>query len=808
MALIEMLLFMLVALGLTKPVQLTNCRIEVTDQFSYIIDCTNVKLNEVNAIWLWQNCPFDYRVEVRYLYLHDESMRLSLSNQLDLTSFTFGRRFQLRLLGFNSIQANYTVQSLLHYPSYYGFASGVLVSTWLEYFDLRLEQGNQALSGCELSTLSEAGALQPKFIDSVYFHKSVRYHQQTCSVLFLTSRVTRYHLDGLIDSFLLRNVISFVDLMDRNRTATTGLKHRFAHFELGLVYNAPLSSRIFTAQLFNSTWPIDEIVIDGVLGRVEQALFRFVRCSRYVLKVRNMRQFLHNNLKWPVSISMDDSSVQLLLSQDSPGQDDAGYVMGLVSFSLYNYDQSDFCLFRHYPVNSSVFVFIIQKKAPNLTCPLGYLLQQAIMNRSRAEHVPGVRESGLWQELKDLDAIAGAEKLLAECDFDLKLSLCDQVASWSGELESQFNIYELVLSVESLKLVFAICLHPISCILGLVVNTLSAVTIKRTTSGRQANQTSQSSDKQKKLFEYFFYNAVCSGAFCALNAPLLLAECIQYSGGRYCSPLIASFAMRLYFLVGVVFLGNICKLGANLTQCSFTLYRMLINTNGDRAAKKWSSRLLRAKPIYVLLAIGLFSVLLSVSQLFYNDRISIKTLENLPGFDMFIYDLNSDWYSETNKLLIALNVLNLLLNDVFSTLFNLVFDLKLLRFVQAAAKKQAQLSSSGSKEKEDVEKRLTKMIIVNGIFSLGLKTPQMLMSSVKTAEFAINTWYKYEKTKRSSWCMFAKSFFDSLCANLITVTDTVAVWALLINFFLFLNFNAAFRSQLVYLFNRRLELAV
>nr|QVK45984.1 G protein-coupled receptor [Proales similis] len=758
---------------LLNVIKANRAQLSESDSKLYLF-CDEVELEEISMQYFIAHFNLNATSIITGLSVQSQSKRFSLSNKLSLQSFKFKEEVSVNWSGFRSIQLDFEIESVwdLTGPE----RKEIVATYYYQYSNFRLEYNNQINLPCELSLLKNLTnkALGTKLRGDFHLMTAVRYDQNMCSVILSQADLDFLKINCLVDSLIERNLLDFEDLTDAGRVVR--LDHRIHGFQIRNIYRVRLSTRLFSFQVFDTRHLVHSMLIDGIVSEAEPELFRFVDAHRYQLNLNNLREFLLNNPKWIVNIGMKHSSVHIYFEQ-TYYDNDKGFPSEIDTFKKYGFDDEDFCAFRYYPVEDTrIEFFVTGLNISRTTCSLQFLLRKEC-------------EVGSSIDAANKSICCNTTEMLERCNIQ-------DITQTSSRVDKFTSIYDHIFSLELAKFIFAILLHPIACLLGFLFNCLSAWVIKQMNKdgGRGKHQGQKNAaDRQEKLFGYFFFNALFSAGFCLVSVPELLTRCVRFNG-IYCSPFIATDWVRVYYLAGIVLVGNVCKLGANLTQCSFTLYRFFINT--DDGKSKWRSKFLKARPRNVASIFLVIAIVITLPQLFFNEGYTIKSMINLMGFDMFLYDHHNDYLFENSPSLIAIYVVNLLFNEVLSTCFNLVVDLKLLSFVRAVARNQKSLASAnGNKEKEEVEKRLSKMIIFNGILSILFKTPQMVVSLAKTSEFLSNLLDANYINK--SWCMFAFAYFDSICLNLLSIAQTFVAFHFSVNFLLFYLLNPLFKRHLL-----------
>nr|QVK45987.1 G protein-coupled receptor [Proales similis] len=762
----------------------TNCVVIRSPIYDTIVNCYETRLKLVRPINLKL-----YQYEIMFeIKLEDQDMQLSLSNDLVLSGFYFNCDYIISLIGFRSIQIDYWTENLLCYESQTDYNPVYRPRFEFSFTDLKFEFGDREEKRCDLAQLSDLGVqVGGMFLTSVVFEHEVGYFENTCSVLFYQSRMVYIQLKGMTNSLIQRNILSFAPLTF-NQTLVD-LEHQISEIYLSKIYRANISSEILTKQILSTKAVLYVLEVEGILGRVQPYFFRHGRFKEVKLIVRNMKEFLLTNTKLTQGLDQYKQPISIILDQTRLlNGEGSGNALAFSKFDSYDFEEEDLCAFKDYPAEKRSIRFLVfgcrdksQCQGRTLTCPILFLMQNALQNLTQSEKAALANAQKIIRQISSPNF--SVPESLSSCELPKRFSRCS-LKNQSIEFSRSPDFYDLILTVELFKFVFGIVLHPVFCFLGLVLNLLSVYAIKRIIRdvGKEGKRLpGQLSHLRKYLWKYLMYNAVFSALFCLVNMPKLLTDCVRFHS-VYCSWLIANDHMRLFYMVGIAYGGSFLQLCANFTQFLFTLYRYLMN-----AASKRGDRLLKWRPQIVTLVFTVISLGLSVPQLFYNSRVSLKTFKSVKGFDSFLNSNRSSFIIETNLLILIFYCLNVLLNDAAFILTNLLIDLRLVSFIQSSRKPNVAMTTNSTSQKQMIEQRLTRMIILNGISTVLLKSPLIVVSFVKIFDL-------FNKSAESL-CVFSSAYFDSICINLLAVFETLSISCFSLNFLLFFILNLEFRRK-------------
>nr|QVK45937.1 G protein-coupled receptor [Proales similis] len=328
------------------------------------------------------------------------------------------------------------------------------------------------------------------------------------------------------------------------------------------------------------------------------------------------------------------------------------------------------------------------------------------------------------------------------------------------------TIYDTILDLEFFKYLADVWLVPFTSLMGVIANYLVIRTFRRIKRSPEYRR-NKLTDKSRYMWEYTYYNSWFILFHSLILACTPLATCIEVYG-IYCSPFITTDLFRPYYLFVEKFMGNTLRLASNMSSTLFVLFRFGLNT--DKLA-----RFRQVKPKIAVACFIILSVSISVITLFVNEKFSAQIL----SADAFFYFLYVDFFVLKSGLALEIAYfLNAFLVTTFFTWLNMFIDLRLLSLLR---------SQNTERPKEGAEKRITKMIILNGLFSFLFRLPEMISAALLLL-FTLNNQFM-------PVCIIPGSHFHSLCPMLFSISHLLLTISYLENLVLLYYFNDKFRKN-------------
>nr|QVK45929.1 G protein-coupled receptor [Proales similis] len=589
-----------------------------------------------------------------------------------------------------------------------------------------------------------------KYQTTIDLNQAIKYHKNTCATIFRNSPVIGLGLSELVDSTVKHNLLTF-------RATDETLSTRIENLDL-IGYQIIFDTNIFTRALFSQTILVR---ISGIVREFDRNTLSNSSIREIRLDSSALRRFLHNNPHW-----LNDANRRRV--QDTLEVNfDSDQMVGLSTGNGGTYysdpihpnpfDDASFCIFYQielYSLNIKLEGRLIEVETQkNCTCLLLWLI------------------SNYWA-LNDLSAVFYDDlglcvrdrvNLSRQCQFDKMAQRCsiEKIESLSYQ-----TVFDIIFGLEFVKYLADVWLTPVSSVLSVIANILVIKTfrsIKRSPEYRRNKLT----DKARFMWEYTYYNSwlvLFHGLIFAFGP---LTTCIEYAG-IYCPQIALSKFSQAYFLLFQSFVGNTVRLMANISQSLFVLFRFGLNT--DRL-----DRFRKIRPGKLVSFCSIPAITMSVLTLFINDRFPVDELFE-EDFKNIIY-LNLYIVKDEAGLRIAYLV-NIFMGTTLFTLFNILVDLRLLSLLR---------KQNAHRPKEEVENRITKMVILNGLFSFLFRLPEM----VSTCLLIIHRF----KEDFFPVCLFLSAHFISVCPMLFDISRFLLTLSFFENLLLLYLFNPNFKKH-------------
>nr|QVK45914.1 G protein-coupled receptor [Proales similis] len=616
-----------------------------------------------------------------------------------------------------------------------------------------LEQDGQPLSdlSCDSSAITPFDT--QKSCD-LFFRKNIRYYGNTCQLIFNKANIRKLSFTQLADSKIKQNILTF-------RPTNKTLNSTVSIFSL-VGYQTRFDSNIFPLATFSQTKMLS---LDGTVSSFTASALNQTALEEIDLATSRLKRFLHNNPSWLNQANLRKSERILIVKISDPQNvygnysytADIAYITWIESQQENVFEDSSFCIFYQielYSLRVKLAGNVIERWARhNCTCLLFWIIRYHwVRNDLSAEYYSDL---GLCVE----------EKVQMRCQFDKMAQRC------SIETIEPLNyrtVYDTALDLEFAKYLADVWLTPVSSVLGIIANFLVIRTFRKIKRSPEYRR-NKLQDKSRNMWEYTYYNSWFILFHSLIFACSPLTTCIEIDG-IYCPEFVLTQLSRQFYLFVVSFFGNTFRLAANISNTLFVLYRFGVNTEK-------LNRFRRTKPLRMIVFSLFLSLLLSLITLFMNERFTIEYLWQ----DSYKYLLASHFgLIKSNLFLKILYLLNMLMGTTIFSMTNMIIDLRLLFYLR---------KQNSKRPKEDVENRITKMVILNGLFSFLFRSPEMISASLLLV-FTFNT-------KLFPVCFVSESRDHSVCPMLFDISRFLLTITHLENLVLLYLFNPNFQKHLL-----------
>nr|QVK45956.1 G protein-coupled receptor [Proales similis] len=629
-----------------------------------------------------------------------------------------------------------------------------------QYFHLRLLENDHEKANC--SNDNDVAIFKVKGVMVVAFDLGVKYDEDICEQIFNKAKIKMLKLKDIIDSVIKRNVLGF-----QQTAAVKDLQSQIYSFDL-TGYGLRLDQSLFAIKVFSKT---TKMRVEGTLEQIDPRILISSNLEEIKIFAWHMKKFLHNNLDWLdfANERSSNNTLKIILNGANlrPSSETLDYIYHRVTTQydkLYQLDpdyadlfkdNTSFCLFyrlkqKNLNVRLNGFIFEVEAQH-HCDCTL-YWLYLTFMGTLEDILVYAylVECDRLWNDLQ------------RECDIPAMAARCElQTIQQISEPNGYTFVWKIKFTEFVLNTVMA---SAINCF-AVLLNAFVVFVFRRMWASEEFRK-KKLTDKNQPMWDYIYYNTF----FVLLQALIFALEpltaCIEYDG-IYCSPFILTRFAQAFYLFGQSYLANVFKLMANVTNTLFVFYRFGINS--DRLAK-----FRKAKPVGLVTIFLVPALVISAITVFVNERFDLKVLSE-DQFNYLFRDRYKTWLP--SSVLYALYLLNMVLGSVVFTVINLSVDMRLLFFLR---------SFQQSNRKEEAENRVTKMIVLNGLFSFLSRMPEMAVSILYLA-FSFNPLI-------FPACVFKAETTHSICPSLSKISRFFFSFSFFENFILLYLYNPEFKK--------------
>nr|QVK45930.1 G protein-coupled receptor [Proales similis] len=588
----------------------------------------------------------------------------------------------------------------------------------------------------------------------VEFASAIRYYEDICPTIFTNSFIEILTFADLAQSTIKHNMLTF-------KPTNETLNSTIQYLELS-GYGISFNQKIFPSALFSETKGIS---LGGLVSSFETRTLRNSSLNFIQLNSLCLKKLFHNSPNWlndanlrTVKDTLEiDIRIQrgLKIISDYSGYYRIDYFHE--TFDLNPFDDASFCIFYQielYSLDVQFEINLIDKRGEHYcNCVLFWLVSN---NRSKFDTVSGI--------IYDLDQCAeDQDNLSQKCQFDKMAQRC---SIESIEPISYVTIIETIFGFEFAKYLSQVWLTPVASVVGVIANFLVIRTFRKIKNSPEYRR-NKLTDKGRFMWVYTYYNSWFVLFHSLVFAFIPITSCVEY-GGIYCPRIALTKFSQAYYLFVQSFFGNTMRLMANMSQTLFVLFRFGLNT--DRL-----DRFRKIRPEKLLVFLSAPATLLSLVTLFTNDRYSLDILLKDSSYYLLISHINQEKFVGSLKIVYLLNVF---LGTILFTLFNMLIDLRMLFLLR---KQNAQ------RAKEEVENRITKMVILNGLFSFLFRMPEM----VTTLLFFV---YLFDHNFFESCFTFWEGHY-SVCLMLFDISRFLLTISFTENLLLLYLFNPSFKKH-------------
>ena len=449
------------------------------------------------------------------------------------------------------------------------------------------------------------------------------------------------------------------------------------------------------------------------------------------------------------------------------------------SKTSYNYPEEDFCLFKYFPFNKSIFTQI------------GYHDQETYLGTMRQPHICAI--AFLAQNTKILSGCARSSyqdapgqfdsSVLEHCNFSMRLDYC--MKPWSHlnsdhSIKVYWDYYDTLHIYKWLELIGPVVTFPILTAIAFVLNLLVILVIK--SKENEAEQLFKA-----RMFNYILINSVFNCIECLIYELRLIHICI-FPNSVFCS-VIKSAPVSLF--IGTYVTGYLSETVKTCSMLSGLLFSIERYVETSKTKNKVLNFLGDMKSVRVVLFIFGLSLILSCSKLVEQT----KVIEKFSFYDSPLkFGVNSLNF-RSDDLVTYVYFFHFVLNDCVLLLINFVIDVKLVLVIRRDLKQKLVFQKTSAKSRIKLLKK-KRTIVFKTNFMIALNV--VIYSFCRFPELLANIFFYFYRTKLES---DNNSVGDMplncetliLCYLLANSVEYLYMLAYLFNMIIYYKFNKNFR---------------
>ncbi|CAF0969676.1 unnamed protein product [Brachionus calyciflorus] len=445
----------------------------------------------------------------------------------------------------------------------------------IEFYASKLKVINKNSDICEITTINNLF----KKLSSILFSFSVKYSKRTCPLLFSFLDIKFLTFQGLSNTFTKKNILEFIE----NKNSTF-----FSVEALSLyIYRYTISKNLIN--MFNNS----NLVIIGQIDIIENDTFFENNPASLEFQIDSILSLFQDGGKW---LNAFNYFIEIKIQQDDKN---------------YYFPNRDICFFRHFPINSSIFLTVSYDSLyPNCTCPMLVLFSPYFLN-------PPENSSSLWLTYNELLKIGCLNPtFINSCNLNEKLKKCGDFFSYYNDF-NVIRVLEISMRIEF----FDIILSEIISVLGVLFNFINILILCPEISPKK-----MTNDPVHLMNRLMFLNSLINLVYLLINTLHILNRCVQING-IFCSRFYQNYYAQYYDIFMVEFIGSILKMCSSLSLICISVTRFQILASNHLSKRNY----LKPK---IIIFIVLFSIILNLDKLFV---ININGIRYISGSE-FAYE--------------------------------------------------------------------------------------------------------------------------------------------------------------------------
>jgi hypothetical protein len=602
-----------------------------------------------------------------------------------------------------------------------------------------------------------------------------------CPFLFKNSRLSKLELYGQVDSFLYKQLLRFQQVVDNDTT----IDSKFDELDIS-GYNYKLDTGILHPLVFEI---ITSTTIYNTVALIQTDLFKnFKHLNTIILNLDSLSNFYHQiGIEW--IMFLPKTGVLIKAFQ---------YEVQSYLQPLYTYPDKDLCSFSSFPQNRSIYFCPFMNDVlvyNSCTITLKWLGRHYYNNASADTNLAFV--------------MCNMSQGQSDSEIDDKLKLCKVINSRNESYQVFTDFYQVrILNMFVIELI-PFVLIPFFCLLGLFLNRKIIQTIKK----------NQMKELKEDFYKYMNANAKFNCLYCLIFVFYPINNCNWQPNYYFCSSIYTYLVIQYFKIVMISYVGESFKMCASISYLMMTLNRYLLigKDHGPwlvKAAKLKYKRVIQVSLLLsFLINIGHIFEFKPIEDVLYSplkDSFNYNTYP-VSGYSYSIYPIPNNGFAFSIYTIVYF-ILSFVAFFFINTGLEVMIVRRMRKEIKEKRQRLAQMSAvsaaNGSRnqhdrkkvdEDEKKERRVIKMVIINGVLNFILRSPDLLVFLEN-----LNVWGA-DKT-----AYFGSSGFGVLVPGILNLIVDLGYFAYILtfstNFIIFYKFNSKFKEAVVFFETKKLSI--
>ena len=563
-----------------------------------------------------------------------------------------------------------------------------------------------------------------------YFEKSY-FSKEVCPYVFMNSRLVELLMSDITNSLIYKNQIEFVDI---NETANFSLN---AHFLRGLVIKVAfvkIDHKLVNKHVFkNLQW----LTVIGNMYDFQTDLFASFKSIKWIqFELDNYRIFFHRGLNWTNYLNTNVENISLDNSINWVSNHPTIYTVFVELDGpfkkVYEYPDTDICLFKDFPHQRRIFPVIRGLKPMHCTCTAIWLVQYSrfYLSNDYSQYIDGLYLNVEGFILKHCFSHDLIQNYTRACNFTQRFKNCFQNTIMPFKISDFFIENNFYFSFKWLQYILDVYLQTTFSLFGLCINIFTIIVINN----KADNELKKS--LRNVMYKHIRINSMFNSIDCVIRLSKLMTICI-YPRTSFCSAIRKTQPILYFKIYVVIFLEGSIRLCAHVSFICFSISRYYLSTTNK---SKYFTKFEKSNLFSLYLTFFICGLGFSWYKLFqYNTDIRHGFLYTIYPFDQYNSNscdeiLNPRSNAKCN-LYNILNMANNILNSIVFFVVSLLADIGLLIFTQKTLERKKILfqnhnDSASLIQTIHLKEKVNKMIVVNGLLYFVSHAPEFLATTL------------------------------------------------------------------------------